>query len=250
MTKFQNTSIEFRDTDAIAWYRETNISPELVDCVVKRVRDDSGRLVNPDDYERNIVAAIRRYSLLRPDRSVVDITGNGTKTYSLPAGWAEGFSGVKSIEYPVDEIPATYLEAEDYEIYQAPSGKVIRLLKDSPEATESFRVTFTIPRISTTILENDYDAVCNLAAGFCLEDLANSYAQSSDSTISADSVDYRSKSQEFASRAKRMVQLWKDHMGIKDEDITPPASAVTDMSIGYPGGGDRLTHPKRQRKKR
>lgn len=218
----------------------------IIERVIGIVRDDSGKL----DYDRNINAAISIYSKHRPQLKVVDIAGNGTNDYDLPTGWSDEFSVIRSIEYPVGNIPATILDPDDYEIYQTPVAKKIRLKTVAPSASESFRVRFTVPRTDTTIPDSDIDALCNLASALCLEELANAYAQISDSTIAADSVNYRSKSQEFAQRAKRLMQLYKEHIGIKEDDITPPAVAVIDLDLGYPGGRERLTHPRWQRERR
>ena len=214
------------------------------------VSDDSGKLINPEDYDRNIQAAIKLYSKHRPNLIAADIVGNGTNDYSLPTGWIDEFSTIKSIEYPLGDVPASLLDSDDYGIYQTPTAKKIRLNNISPSASESFRAAFTVLRTETTIPDSDINALCNLAASLCLEELANAYAQTSDSTIAADSVDYRSKSAEFAMRAKRLMQLYKEHVGIKEDDIAPAASAVADFDMKYPGGGERLTHPRWARNQR
>lgn len=223
---------------------------EIREKVIGSVKDDSGKLINPDDYNAKIQAAIKRYSRHRPGIKVADIAGNGTHDYSLPTGWNDEFSVIKGIEYPLGDVPATMLDNDEFEIYQSPTGKKIRLLNYAPAATASFRMSFTILRTDATIPDMDIDALVTLAASLCCEDLANAFMQSSDSTIGADSVNYRSKAAEAASRGKRLMQLYKEHLGIKDDDITPAASAVTDLSIGYPGGRDRLTHPRRARERR
>ncbi len=218
--------------------------------VVDTVKDDSGKLVIPEDYDRNIAAALNRYSGHRPDVLVVDVSGAGVHDYALPAGWVEGFSAVKAIEYPAGDVPAAQLDADDYEIYQTPTDKKLRLKTAAPSAAETFRVSFTAPRAYAGIPSADLDAFVWLVASLCCEELATAFAQSGDTTISADSVDYRDKTQRFASRAKRLMQLYKEHLGLKDEDLTPPASAVTDLDIKYPGGGARLTHPRPARERR
>lgn len=217
--------------------------------VTDKIKDDSGKITT-EDKDRNILEAIKKYSKHRPDLKVVDIAGNGTHDYSLPTGWIDEFSIIRSIEYPVGNVPADYLDADDYEIYQTTTAKKIRLNTYSPSASDSFRVSFTIPRTDTTIPDNDVDAVCNLASSLCLEELANFYIQLGDSTIGADSVNYRSKSYEAAQRAKAMLRLYKEHMGIKEDDTTPAASAIIDLDMKYPGGAERLTHPRWRREKR
>jgi hypothetical protein len=213
------------------------------------VGDDSGKL---KDVPRNITAAISRYSKHRPDSEVVDVPGNGTHDYaiSLLTGWSEEFSNITQVEYPVDEVPESLLDADDYYIYRKPSGLVLRLVNETPEDTDTFRVTFTVPRTEDTIPDADVDAVSYLAAALCCEDLANAFAQTSDSTIGADSVNYRTKSQEFASRAKRLKALYSEHVGIQEGDSAPASAVVKDLDVRYPGGADRLTHPRRKRERR
>ncbi len=203
-----------------------------------------------DDYNRHIAAALNIFSKHRPDVKVLDIVGNGTHDYSIPAGWIDEFSSIVSIEYPIGNVPETFLEKDEYGIYQAPTGKKIRMKNNTPSASQSFRVAFMVLRTEATVPQGDEDAFCSLAASLCLEQLANAYAQTSDSTITADAVNYRTKSSEFAARAKRLMAIYKEYIGIKEDDSTPAASAVVDIDIGYPGGSDRLTHPRRRREQR
>lgn len=96
-----------------------------------------------------------------------------------------------------------------------------------------------------TIPESDQDALCNLAASLCSGALASAYAQTSDSTITADSVDHMSKSREYAARAKVQKQTYMDLLGIKEGEVLP-ASVIKSFDIGYPDGTDRLTHPRKR----
>lgn len=218
--------------------------------VVSIVKDDGGKLTNPDDYDRIISAAMSRYSQHRPAEKVADVVGNGTHDYDLPAGWVDEFSSIRAIEFPIGNIPPELLDADSIMIYATPTGKKIRVIDYSPSASQSFRVTFTVLRTATTIPDSDVDALSWLAASLCCDEIANSYAYSGNSTIAADSVDYKSKSSEFSARAKRYEGLYKAHLGLKEIDQRPAASAVSDLDLGYPGGGDRLTHQRRLRESR
>lgn len=205
----------------------------------------------PDSVNSAINTAIAIYSKHRPAESVKAVTGNAGHDYDAPSGWVDEFSRIIRIEYPVDEVPAEYLDEDDFTIYSGPSGKKIRLIADTPAATEAFNITFTIPRTEATIPAPDEDAVANLAAAICLEMLANAFTQTSDSTIGADAVNYRSKGYEFGQRAKALRKLYSEHMGIKEDDIVPAAIAVRDMDgMNYPGGSGRLTHSRRARERR
>lgn len=224
---------------------------ELLAKVMALVKDVSSKLT-ASDFSQMISQALRQYSRVKPNEAAVDVTGNGTHDYPVSGitGWVDEFSQVRSIEYPVDSVPAELLDEGDFEIYLATTGRALRLLSAEPQASETFRVTFTLPRTSATIASNDQDAVATLAASLCLEVLATRYLDTADPDMAADVVNYRSKSDEASRRAKAYAKIYGDHVGIKDNEGVAAASAVADLSVGYPGGGDRLTHPSRARRRR
>ncbi len=207
--------------------------------VIGLVRDESNKIQDPEDFDRNINAALNRFSKHKPDTKVEDIVGNGTNDYDLPAGWVDEFSNIKSIELPIGDVPETLLDADTYSLYETPTGFKIRLLDDKPPATQSFRINHTIPRTIATIPPVDVDAFVMLAAGFCCEELSNAYAPTGDSTIGADSVDHKSKSHDYGIRAKRLMKLYREHLNLKDDDTLPAASAIVDMDSAGP---NRMTH--------
>ncbi len=216
------------------------------------VHDDADKL-SPAERDNFIQEAVKIYSRDRPLEVVKDITGDGGYNYAIATNltsWVKGFSIIKSIEYPADEREPSYLDEDDFLVYEKEDGQYIRLLEDTPAATEKARVIYTalhvLSDLTNTIPESDQDAICNLAASLCSGALASIYAHTSDSTITADSVDHRSKSQEFSSRAKMQKQNYLNHLGMKEGDV-PPASAVKNLDIEYPWGEERLTHPKKWR---
>lgn len=213
----------------------------LIDLVQSKVKDDSGRLTVVDDYEPAIAAALERYSAHKPRELVADVAGAGTHDVGLPVDWVEEFSQVRSVEYPVDQVPEVLLAQDTWKVYRAVAGPVLRLLDETPLATESLRLTITVPRIEAEVVTGDLDAVAALAASFCCDTLANLFASTNDPTISADVVNYRSKSSEYGRRAKALRKLYLDHMGI-DEDSGQPASLTV---APPPAGGYGLTHWRR-----
>ncbi len=217
------------------------------------VRDDANKLT-PEEKDRHIQEAVRIYSRHRPREVVKDITGDGTYDYAITThltSWVKDFSVIKKIEYPADRREPEYVDQdEDWVLYEKEAGQYIHFLDDTPPATEKIRVTYTAPHIlsdaQNTIPEIDQDAVCELAASLCSGALASVYAHAIDSTISADSVDHKSKSEQFASRARAQKKIYTDHVGIKEGDV-PAASAVKGFDFDYPDGSPRLTHPKKYR---
>ncbi len=221
--------------------------------VIAIVKDESGKLVNPTDYNSAIAAALTLYSKHRPDTAVKDIAGNGTHDLSLPTEWVSEYSWVISAEYPAGQIPEILLDADAYSLYEDATAVKLRIIDSAPSASETVRLTFAIPRTAATIPAGDLEAFCFLTAALCLEMLADAFVQLGDSLIAADAVNYRTKSAEAAARAKRFMQLYRDHMGIKDDDgsASPAAAvAVADYDEKYPGGLERLTHPRWARRKR
>jgi len=96
--------------------------------------------------------------------------------------------------------------------------------------------------VECTIPDVDFDAVANLAASLAFEQLAARATQTVDPTLSADSVDYRSKSAEFRAHAAAHRKLYNQHVG-KGAEVAA-ASGVQNLDVDLSVGGDRLTHPR------
>lgn len=210
------------------------------------MRDDAGKLTDLD-RDSFIQEAVKIYSKHRPREVIKDIAGSGAYDYSISihlVSWVKGFSQIKRIEYPADEREPIYVDEEDYMVYENETGQFIRFLKDNPSSGEKMRITYTalhlLSETENTIPASDEDAVCNLAASLCSGALASYYAQTSDATIGADSVNYRTKSQEYGARAKMQKQIYLDHLGIKEGETTP-SSAIGGEHVSSRRKGS-LTH--------
>lgn len=199
----------------------------LYDIVIGKVKDSAGKLDDPADFNSAINEALNRYSKNKPLVLVRDLTGNGTNDLPLPNEWLTGLSGVESVEYPVGSVPESLLDSRDYKLYQAPTGQKLRLLTVKPTNPESVRISFSTAHADeTTVLAIDLEAIANLAAAVCCRQLAAIYGNTSDPTIQADSVNYRTKSGEYTALANKLETQYKTALGIKDDDTTPAAMAV------------------------
>jgi hypothetical protein len=96
--------------------------------------------------------------------------------------------------------------------------------------------------LQSTVPDPDFDAVCYLSAALAFELLAALKIQSSDPTIGADAVEYRTKSDQYRSMAKEMRGLYNQHLG-KGAEVAA-ASGVQNLDVDLSVGLDRLTHPK------
>jgi len=194
--------------------------------------------------DEQIKASLERYSKDRPKEVVLDVSGDGGNYYEINTtvftSWVEGFSRIILVEYPAaaiasDEAP-TYLEDEDWrDDYRDATKRYLYLPDDTPAATEKMRITYIAPYLfagatpATDTPEQDFDAICSLAAGLCCEALAAKYGQSMDPTLGADVVNYAEKTDFYARRSKELIALYEEHMGI--EEGTAPASAVSDWDV-------------------
>lgn len=198
--------------------------------------------------------AMKRYSKHKPRIVVEDETGDGGFDYAISdlASWADDFSVIRAVEYPVDDDDETpdILQDDIWGIYEKPAGKVLRFLEDKPTASESFRVTYTALHTCTdsacSVSAYDEEALQALCAAFFLDMLSTYYAQSQDSTIDADSVDHSSKAREYGARAARYRKVYCEHMGIQ-EGKAGPASVTRDQDKKASWQSEGLTHPKKYR---
>lgn len=202
--------------------------------------------------ERAVKFAVAEHSRHRPRLVVEDEISDGGQDIAVTglAAWSSGFSGVRSVQYPVDddESEATALDPDDWGLYTKPAGDVLRLAS-APTSGEKVRITYTakhsIDETGTTVQDGDVLAVQSLAAGYYCRMISASYALDGDSTIAADSVDHASRRKEFAALAKAYAAEYYAHVG-----VTPgkpgPAGATREWDLNSPIG-DRLTHPRRGR---
>jgi hypothetical protein len=207
-----------------------NVFNEVVDDLIEA--DDE--LLTAAAREQFIKAALAKYSGDRPDSYSEDVTGDAGKYYAISnlTYWSEGFSHVTDIEYPAaavasDETPV-YLSTDDWrDDYWAEVSTVLTrhiwLPNHAPAATETMRVTYSIPytfdatTTATSAPAQDFYAICYWAAGLCCQAMAAKFAKSKDSLIAVDSATHSPKSTDYAARAVEFFNLYNQHMGIGTE---------------------------------
>lgn len=211
----------------------------------------------PIDEAEKILAismAMKEHSRHRPQEIVEDEDGDGGFDYAVTdfASWSDGFSVIKTVEFPVDDADETanILQDDAWQMYETPTAKHLRFLEAVPSSDEDFRVTYTALHTCTdaacTVEDFDEEAVQALAAGHFCNMLSTYYAQTQDSTIRADSVDHGSKGREYAARANTFRSVYFSHLGVK-EGQTEAASVTRDQDREGSWKGDHLTHPRKYR---
>lgn len=223
--------------------------------VKQKIRDTAGKLTDPE-MVRAIGEAVNVYSKIRPREAVSLITGDGSKyMFDLPQDYEDGFSTMTGIEYPIGKVDPEYLDEMDWEVRRQPNnGSVAGIVKlhiFAPKiaATKNayiyYRARHVVMGGDDTIPLVDREAVCGLAAAFSARELAAYYSQSSESTIAADAVSYRTKGQEYVALAKELEAAYVRHMA-----GSPYAANVNrdlDSYLGGVSGYDRFYHSGRSR---
>jgi hypothetical protein len=213
--------------------------------VRKYVRDTAGVLLDPD-YDGHLEDAVAKYSRHRPRVLVRDLVAGGSFDVPLPEEWEEDFSELREVEHPVGERVPNLRDRREFRVYAAPEGSALRFLEGEPGAGEVVRVTITAPHSitedATSVRRTDLDTLVYLAAGLACMALAARYASTNDPTILADSVDYQSKSSEFAKRGKEYMGMVARELPELVSEIgtaVKPAAAETSFEnvLSY------LTHP-------
>src|SRR5882762_5148906 len=95
--------------------------------VASRIQDSANKLSLADRDDSISQAVKQRYSKDRPRELASDVTANGTASLPLPTGPAvppeqfeDGFSTVRAIEFPIGDLPPTYLETDSWMLYRKP----------------------------------------------------------------------------------------------------------------------------------
>jgi hypothetical protein len=220
--------------------------------------DDSGKITQ--SLSALVMRAIlERYSQDAPLQIVSDVVGNGTNYLPLPIApgegddlpvWESNFSVISQIEYPVGQQPPQLILDSDFRIYHTP-GEPDRILCnfDNPTAQQTMRVSWSARHLrdGSTVPDKDFYAITDFAASLGAERLASFYVGTGDSSISADVVQYRSKSAEMLSVAKALRKRYYNHMGIEEganEAEQGPSLALGNQYLEQNSGVDRLVHGK------
>lgn len=190
----------------------------LLDLTADLVRDRD-QVISAGQYAQALDAAVLRYSGDRPRQLVEDLTSAGGRRLALPTAWENGRSRTISLEYPVGLQPASYIESGTWTLYQGVSQAEIELPL-SLSAGELVRLTYTVGHVlsssTNTIPSSDHRAVAALAASDLCGQLARYYGQESESSISADAVDRRSKADTWRAFERDLRQQYFSQLGITE----------------------------------
>lgn len=211
---------------------------------------DRDSVISPASRDQAIQDALARYSADVPRQVVVDVLSAGGWQLGLPAGWVEDASTLVAIEYPIGQMPVSQLAMDQVSIYASPTARYLVLPDDVVAAAgDALRVTYTAPHTlddsTDTIRPAHRFAVASLGAAILCGQLASYYANESEPTISADTVDRRGKSDLYRSRQRDLAATYDNVIGKPVSDRQRGASVTVEVQRRDSLGLRRLFHPAR-----
>lgn len=168
------------------------------------VRDESGTLLQPGDFDQAIELARLRYSQDCPLRLVEDVTWPAAGAFApTPEGWEQGQSSLVRAEHPVGQVPPSVI---DLSVYVQPGGVQQLCVPDPLQAGQVVRVTFARPHqldgSGVTVPAEHQEALASYAAHILCKQLAAHYSGERDASIGADGSNTESRSRNYALRAR------------------------------------------------
>ena len=214
------------------------------------VKDTADRLT-AGERDDLIEEAVRQYSRDKPRVVTAVLTGDGSaQNFAVPTGWTFRFSTVVTLEHPVDNVPRDLVDLQDnIEVVERADGvESLDLLQITLPSAETARIQFKAQHVltstpnSSTIPDNDFDAVCNLASAHIASALAAFYAETRDDTLDADIVNHENKAVLFGEIARSSLAKYKNH--IEEGDVATGAQSFHDLDIRDSRGQDLMFHRK------
>lgn len=134
-----------------------------------------------------------------------------TSLYTWSAGTIT--TNVKQISHGFSVNDYVYLEsALDCPVWQSTTGAELLATHQVKTVTDADTVILT--ELASNLPNVRFYIVCVRAACLLCNEIAARYSRTSDSTISLDSVDHPSRTDNFLALAERYCQEWQDAMGI------------------------------------
>lgn len=187
-----------------------------------------GAVVKKTDAFTYLNQSLFTFSKFKPKKKVKVITNPNSNLADLPEDWENGFSWITDIEYPIGENPKCYLEKKEYEIslQEDDSFKI----EYCYQFTQDLKVYYNILQSfdeqgEVTAADSDFNCICDIASSYYLLALASRYAQSTDATISADTVNYQDKVNQFIKLSNEYLNKASMWLNIDVADLRKGSSS-------------------------
>jgi hypothetical protein len=184
-----------------------------------------GGVIKKSEASQHLDKALLIYSKYQPlekiEKVLVPVPAN---VFDLPDDWDMGFSSVRYIEYPIDNMPLSMLKEKDFEIFLNDSNKY--QLRFAYDLSTAYRLSYNIahsfntdnPALISSPASDAY-CICDIAAAYYLLSLSARYGQSVKPEISADTVDYNTKTDQYRRLAKELMGHAASWLGISVSNL-------------------------------
>jgi hypothetical protein len=215
------------------------------------VDDELPNYLEAQDWNEDFYAGGVRY-LFFPNHSPA-ATETVRATYTALYSWSAGTTttAVNQVAHGFSVNDYVYANASSVWL-SAGTGDTANLLATHQVTTVTDVDNFTATALAVSVPEVDFFAICNKAACLFCRSIAERFARTSDSSITADSVNHTTRSGLFSNRADEFCKLYNDHMGINmDSDGNKiedgHAEFLTfDDPVFYPGSRRLLFHTRQR----
>jgi len=204
---------------------------DILDASRTKLRDASNTMTDAD-IEAAIQEAVYAYSALRPYKRVKTYAdGVSDNVLSVPLYWVENFSWIYEIEVNECEPPC-YIDPSHYTVDIQDNMEVIRIYYETTEQLKVYYSSYhVLDEETTTIPSHHQDAIVNMTVSLLCDQLSNQFSSNVDSGISADSVDFTTKSEEYAKRAAAYKRMFEN--AVKPKVISGMVIAQTPEERRY-----------------
>jgi hypothetical protein len=219
------------------------------------LREDAKRL-KANDWLVIAEQSRQHISRDRPREVIADITGNGTKTYTLGSGttalWVNRFSKIRTVEYPIGSDPVAVLQSDSWFLYRsATDTEQLKFKNDSPGASETFRILFTTRHAfdpTSSSIDDEDKAIIGLLLGhYGALALVSDFLKPNRSNLPNDSVDFSQKATDMMTLAKELLDKYAKLVSGKSAEVKTYATLVKDFDMISSQGEDYILNPTRYR---
>jgi hypothetical protein len=217
-------------------------SLDTVKVKVGSIIKDTDEKLSAQDIENFIATALEHLNKVKSREKVLKVTNATPKDlFELPTDWDAEFSQMLAVEYPIDENPPEYLDIPD-EVRLIDRDDKTYIQFDS-KINKDFRVIYTKRRTAVTdIVDFLVEPFCYLVAHFAAVALAFHYSNTSDPTLTADVVDYKSKAQFYQNLSTTCLEKF-EMTALRGED----SFAQKDIDVDFGWGEEKLFHRRKSR---
>ena len=166
-------------------------------------------------------------------------------TFTVPYNWTESgvTTAVEQVGHGFSDEDYIYQDGSTW--YAADEQRVATHIVESVTDSDNF----TAAELQADVPVAHFFAICDLATAYCCEAIATGYSNTSDSTITADSVNHPTRAAEFAKRARAFETKYRAALGLDadSEKSERAASAFADWDTEptFPHGRRYLYHRRR-----